>query len=139
MSVFTPQELEYLKSQRLGRLATVDAKGQPQNSPVGFRYNADLDVIEIGGRAMSKTKKFRNIQKNPHVAFVVDDVQPPWKPRCVEIRGEAQALAEGGAGFFGPDYPADPGLIRIRPTQIISFGLEGGPDEASNRKVARVK
>lgn len=139
MSVFTSLELDYLKSQRLGRLATVDAKGQPQNAPVGFRYNADLDVIEIGGRAMSKSKKFRNLLKNPHVAFVVDDVQPPWKPRCVEIRGEAEALPEGGVGFFGPDYPADPGLIRIRPTQIISFGLDGDTYEASNRKVARAR
>src|SRR5260221_6808213 len=133
MSNFTPSELEYMKTQRLGRLATVDAKGQPQNSPVGFRYNADLDVIEIGGRAISKTKKFRNIRKNGHVAFVIDDVLPPWKPRCVEIRGEAEALSSGGKGFFGPDYPADDCLIRIRPTQIISVRLEGEGMEQSNR------
>ena len=139
MSVFTPIELEYLKSQRLGRLATVDAKGQPQNSPVGFRYNAELDVIEIAGQAMSRSKKFRNIGKNPHVAFVIDDVQPPWKPRMVEIRGKAEALSTGGKGFYGDGYPPDDGLIRIHPTQIISFGLEGEDRNPSNRKVAQAK
>ena len=30
----TPQELDYLRSQRLGRLATVDGRGAPQNSPL---------------------------------------------------------------------------------------------------------
>ncbi len=29
MSVFTPAEIEYLKSQRLGRLATVNSKAEP--------------------------------------------------------------------------------------------------------------
>jgi hypothetical protein len=32
----------------------------------------------IGGRAMSKTQEFRNILKHHRVAFVVDDVLPPW-------------------------------------------------------------
>ncbi len=30
MSHFTPAEIEYLKSQRLGRLATVNQAGEPQ-------------------------------------------------------------------------------------------------------------
>lgn len=33
---FTDAELTYLRGQRLGRLATVDAAGAPQNNPVGF-------------------------------------------------------------------------------------------------------
>src|SRR3954451_3801401 len=40
MSKFTPAEIEYLQSQRLGRLATVNEKGDPHVVPVGFRYNA---------------------------------------------------------------------------------------------------
>jgi pyridoxamine 5'-phosphate oxidase family protein len=136
MSVFTPEEIEYMHGQRLGRLATVNPQGQPQNSPVGFRYNPELDVIEIGGRFMSRSKKYRNLAKNPYVAFVIDDVLPPWKPRAVEIRGVAEALPTGGKGFFGPDYQADEGLIRIKPVQIISWGLDGNAYKQSNRKVA---
>ncbi len=136
MSNFTPKEIEYLSTQRLGRLATVNPDGKPQIAPVGFRYNPELDVIEIGGRAVSKTKKFRNIQTNKNVAFVIDDVQPPWRPRGIEIRGTAQALTTGGKAVFGGRYEADDALIRITPDQIIGWGLEEGQGEAFNRKIS---
>ena len=135
MSVFSDLEIEYLKSQRLGRLATINPAGLPQNSPVGFRYNPDLDVIEIGGRFMSQSKKFRNILHNPNVAFVVDDVQPPWKVRGVEIRGTAVTLPSGGKEIFGANYQADEAIIRITPRQIIGWGLESEAYKANNRKV----
>ena len=48
--------------------------------------------IDIGGRDFAKSRKFRNVKANPRVAFVVDDVLPPWKPRCVQVRGLAEAL-----------------------------------------------
>ncbi len=133
MSVFTPKEIEYMQAQKLGRLATVDPAGQPQVSPVGFRYNPELDVIEIGGHGVSQTKKFRNIQANPRVAFVIDDVLPPWQPRAIEIRGAAETLPSGGKAAFGHLYEADDALLRIHPEQIISWGVEGR--EANNRKV----
>ncbi len=57
--------------------------GQPHVVPVGFRYNAKLDTIDIGGHALERTKKFRDVKANPRVAFVVDDVLPPWRPRSV--------------------------------------------------------
>jgi hypothetical protein len=49
MSVFTNEEIEYLKSQLLGRLATVGPDGQPHAVAVSFRYNAELDTIDFGG------------------------------------------------------------------------------------------
>jgi pyridoxamine 5'-phosphate oxidase family protein len=51
-------------------LATVDGDGAPQNNPVGFRYNAELGTIDIGGRDMGASRKFRNLARNPKVAFV---------------------------------------------------------------------
>jgi pyridoxamine 5'-phosphate oxidase family protein len=101
MSVFTPQEIEFLQSQRLGRLATVNPGGRPQNAPVGFRYNPELDTIEIGGRFMSQSKKFRNIQQNPYVAFVVDDVLPPWKPRGWRSAAKPKPCPRAGGPFLG--------------------------------------
>jgi pyridoxamine 5'-phosphate oxidase family protein len=116
-----PQVLAYLQTQRLGRLATVDRAGAPQNSPVGFRYNADLGTIDIGGRNMGASRKFRNLAANPKVAFVVDDIASvqPWRVRCVEIRGRAEALTgqEVPQGFSAE-------IIRIYPEKVISFGLE---------------
>src|SRR5215467_61049 len=96
MSVFTPAEIEYMGSQRLGRLATVNAAGEPHVVPVGFRYNPELDTIDIGGHGIGQSRKFRDVGRDGRVAFVIDDVLPPWKPRGIEIRGQAQALATGG-------------------------------------------
>jgi pyridoxamine 5'-phosphate oxidase family protein len=138
MSVFTDNEIEYMKGQKLGRLATVREDGAPQIAPVGFRYNADLDAIEIGGRNMSRTKKYHNVKENPHVAFVIDDVLPPWQPRGVEIRGIAETVSTGGKGMYGPKYEIDDAIIRIKPTQVIGWGLGDvveGDAWNNNRKV----
>lgn len=121
-SQLTADVLGYLKTQRLGRLATVDGSGAPQNSPVGFRYNAELGTIDIGGRAMGASRKFRNLAANPKVAFVVDDIASvqPWRVRCVEIRGHAEALRDQGGQQ--PGFSAE--IIRVYPDRVISFGLD---------------
>lgn len=36
-AALSPGVIAYLGTQRLGRLATVDPAGAPQNNPVGFR------------------------------------------------------------------------------------------------------
>jgi len=81
MSAFTQKEIEYLEEQRLGRLATVDGEGRPHVVPVAFRYNAEHDTLDIGGRNIGASKKFRDAQKTGRAAFVVDDVLPPWRAR----------------------------------------------------------
>jgi pyridoxamine 5'-phosphate oxidase family protein len=73
-----------MQSQRLGRLATVNQVGEPHVVPVTFHYNAELDLIDIGGHGMSRSKKFRDVLLNANVAFVIDDVLPPWQPRFLE-------------------------------------------------------
>ncbi len=120
MSKFTPAEIEYLQSQRLGRLATVNEKGDPHVVPVGFRYNAALDTIDIGGHNIVPTRKYREAVRHGRVAFVVDDVLPPWKPRLVEVRGTVQAFPEGGKEIM-KDFAPD--ILRITPTYIVSIGI----------------
>jgi pyridoxamine 5'-phosphate oxidase family protein len=139
MSKFTPEEIAYLQSQRLGRLATVSEKGEPHVVPVSFRYNPEQDSIDIGGHNIVSTKKYRDAVRYGRVAFVVDDVLPPWKPRMIEVRGTVEGLPEGGKEImeaFSPD------ILRITPTRIISFGLNSDivqPGQArvdfSSRKV----
>src|ERR1700722_11824494 len=101
-AALSPDVIAYLESQRLGRLATVDRTGAPQNNPVGFRYNPELGTIDIGGRNMGASRKYRNLAANPRVAFVVDDLASvqPWRGRCVEIRRTAGGVtvAEFGRG-----------------------------------------
>jgi pyridoxamine 5'-phosphate oxidase family protein len=120
--IFTETETDYLRTQDLGRLATVQPDGTVQNSPVGFRYNSALATIDIGGYNMAASQKFRNLTGNDRVAFVVDDIlsRQPWRVRCLEIRGTAEQV-------HTPDRPwagTDGAIIRIRPRRIISFGLE---------------
>lgn len=90
---FSEPERSYLASQRLGRLATLGPDGAPQNKPVAFTCNSRDGTIDIGGRAMGASRKFRNVQRDGRVSLVVDDVaSEPWHGRGVEIRGYAEAL-----------------------------------------------
>ncbi|HEX5293382.1 MAG TPA: PPOX class F420-dependent oxidoreductase [Streptosporangiaceae bacterium] len=118
---FTPGELAYLESQRLGRLATAQPDGTLQVSPVGFRYNPGAETIDISGYHMSASRKFRNVAGNGRVAFVVDDIASvtPWRVRCLEIRGRGEAIEVPGG-----TSDADGSIIRIHPQRIISFGIE---------------
>ena len=125
MDTFSARELAYLRTQRLGRLATVDGTGTPQNSPVGFRVSDD-GTVRIGGLQLGASRKFRNVQRDDRVSLVVDDVVSvsPWRVRAVEIRGRADALSDV--------EPLAPGMsrqeIRIHPERIVSWGLDGdGP------------
>jgi len=124
MSVFSEIEIEYLNSQRLGRLATA-ADARPHVVPVGFRYNPEHDAIDIGGHGFAGRKKFRDVQRNPHVAFVVDDLAStqPWRPRGIEVRGRAEIHKTGGKGIM-PNF--DDEIFRIKAARIYSWGLESG-------------
>jgi pyridoxamine 5'-phosphate oxidase family protein len=118
---FTEAELDYLAGQPIGRLATAQPDGTLQASPVGFRYNAATGTIDIGGYNMAASRKFRNVAANGRAAFVVDDIvsTTPWRVRCLEIRGDAEALldpADGDSQLAGP-------IIRIHPRRIIAFGI----------------
>jgi pyridoxamine 5'-phosphate oxidase family protein len=121
-TIFSDAELEYLAAQRLGRLATIAPDGTLQNNPVSFRFNPQTATIDIGGYNMGDSRKFRNIEVNDQVAFVVDDIASvqPWRVRGVEIRGRAEALRDQPASR--PGLSAE--LIRIHPRRILSWGLD---------------
>jgi pyridoxamine 5'-phosphate oxidase family protein len=123
MSVFTDSELDYLATQRLGRIATVGADGQPHVVPTSFRYNPEHDAIDVGGLRISQTKKLRDVERTGRATIVVDDVLPPWQPRMIEIRGTAAVISSGGKAF-GEQF--EDTIVRIRPTRIISFGIDPG-------------
>lgn len=115
-SRFTRAEVEYLSNpRRLGRLATVGGDGTPHVVPVGIFHETTRDVIDVAGRELEKTKKYRDVERTGRAAIVVDDLASidPWLPRGIEIRGRAEAIR----------WPMP--LIRIHPERIVSWGLEG--------------
>jgi pyridoxamine 5'-phosphate oxidase family protein len=127
MSVFTDLEIDYLRGQSLGRLATADRSGQPHVIPVTFWLNLDEDTLDVGGIAFGAGKKWRDAEQNPKVAFLVDDAYGAAgnrRARAVEVRGEAELHTTGG-DQINPRFPnfADR-FFRIRPTHIVSWGLE---------------
>jgi pyridoxamine 5'-phosphate oxidase family protein len=114
MSAFTPRELAYLQAERrLARIATVGRDGTPHVTPVGWSYNPEQDTIDVGGRSLEQTKKYRDVQTTERAAIVIDDLAStdPWRPRGVEVRGRAETRV-------------DPALIRIHPERVLSWGIE---------------
>jgi len=111
---FTVHEREYLAAQPLGRISTSSPSGQPDVAPVTFELEADATIV-VGGLDLPKTLKYRNLARNPLVAFVVDDLAStqPWRPRGVKIHGTAR-LDTGADG-----RP----VIRITPGTVWSWGL----------------
>jgi len=81
---------------------------------------------------MSQTKKLRDVQRTGLASIVVDDVLPPWQPRMIEIRGTATVVPEGGKAI---NERFDDTIVRIQPTRIISFGIDGDDTAASARSV----
>ena len=115
VSVFSKAEIDYFTgARRLARLATVGADGTPHVVPVGWSYDAERDLIQIGGHELQATKKFRDVQRSGRAAVVIDDLASvdPWRPRGIEIRGRAEAI----------EHPV--AIIRITPERIVSWGLD---------------
>ena len=62
---FTDAERQYLRSQAIGRIATVSARGEPDVAPVSFRIHEG--AICIGGLDMTRTVKYRNVLRTARV------------------------------------------------------------------------
>jgi pyridoxamine 5'-phosphate oxidase family protein len=124
MTVFTDAELEYLHSQRLGRIATASPVGEPEVSPVGFE--ADSTGISTGGLDITKTVRYHNIQATGRAAMVVDDLASvdPWRPRGIKVRGRAEIDTDGQGQS----------RIRLTPETVWSWGInEGAPKHFADR------
>lgn len=122
MTVFTPDEIEYLSAPHMGRLATIGKDGRPHITPVTYVFNVAEDAIDIGGINFADTKKWRDAKGNPKVTFLVDDASPDGA-HAVEIRGDAE-LHETGGGAINPRFPNFvEQFIRLRPTHIVSWGM----------------
>lgn len=118
---FTAEEIAYIRSQRLARVATVAADGQPDVVPVGFEF--DGTHFYIGGFDPANTRRTRNIQAgNDKVALVIDDLASvsPWSPRYLRVYGTAELVER--ETHFGRQP-----VMKITPTVSWSLNLSGRP------------
>lgn len=121
---FTPEEVEYLGTQPLARLATVAADGQPDVVPVAFEFDGAGFWIGGSGESVLATRKLRNILEGNHdVALVVDDMVSfdPFIARGIRIYGHASEPVER-VGLVGPGV-----YVRITPTISWSWNMAGEP------------
>jgi pyridoxamine 5'-phosphate oxidase family protein len=119
MARFNEEEIQYLQSQGLARIATVDADGQPDVVPVGYEF--DGTDFYVGGLDPMTSRKYRNIVAgNDRVALVIDDVlsTDPFVPRFVRVYGTGIPVQRDGR--LGPGV-----YIRITPTVYWSWNLDG--------------
>jgi len=128
VSAFTPAEVQYLKSQPLMRFASASLDGRPDVAPVVFQIDGD-DIL-TAGFDVTHTVRYRNIQSNPRVSLVVDDLASlePWSPRGIKIIGTAVIENVDGSPRF-----------RIAPKVIISWAINDttpGIPKMERRKVA---
>lgn len=115
-------ETDYLKTQRLARIATVSKSGQPDVVAVAFEY--DGTYFWVGSHSQDiflRTRKYKNVKNgNTRVAMIVDDLESitPWHPRFVRVYGTAEVADHNG--IFGPGK-----YLRITPEITWSSGIEG--------------
>ena len=127
MSVFTAAEINYLLTQPLMRFASASTNGRPDVAPVVFEVDGD-DIV-TGGFDITHTVRYRNIQNNPRVSVVVDDLASinPWSPRGIKIIGTSVVEENCGSPRF-----------RISPVVIISWAINDttpGIPKMERRKV----
>jgi pyridoxamine 5'-phosphate oxidase family protein len=121
---FTDEEVAYLRSQPVARLATLGPGEQPDVIPVAFEFDGTFFWVGGPGQTVLDTRKFRNVQSgNQRVALVVDDMVSfdPFIARSIRIYGNAEAPFER-VGMVGPGI-----FMRITPTTSWSWNMAGEP------------
>jgi pyridoxamine 5'-phosphate oxidase family protein len=119
---YSEPEIEYLKSQRLARIATVSKDGQPEVVPVAFEF--DGKYFYVGSHSQDiflRTRKYKSVTDgNSRVGLVIDDLESvdPWKPRGMKLYGTAEVVERNG--IFGHGK-----YLRITPRTSWSWGLPG--------------
>jgi pyridoxamine 5'-phosphate oxidase family protein len=98
---FSEAELEFLRSQRLARFATVGPSGWPHVVPVMYAVNDDGSLdFDVDG------VKLRNLTAEPRAAMVVDAMGPK---RGIAMQGRVSLIA--------------PERARMQPSRKFTWGL----------------
>jgi pyridoxamine 5'-phosphate oxidase family protein len=123
---FTQDEIEYLRTQPVGRIGTVGSDGQPDAVPVGIEY--DGRYFWVGGSEPERTRKFLNVAAgNDKIVLLWDDLAStaPWTPRFLRVYGTGELVRH--SGMFGTRT-----YLRVTPTVSWSWNLEARPFDGSD-------
>jgi PPOX class probable F420-dependent enzyme len=120
------EQAAFLAKQRVGRLATADAHGNPHVVPVCFAIENATLYITIDQKPKRddarRLKRLRNVTVNPSVAFVADHYDEDWNQLgWVMLRGQAEILTHG------LEHDHAQALLRARYPQYRTMQLSGLP------------
>jgi PPOX class probable F420-dependent enzyme len=122
---------EMVDSKNFATIATINADGSPQTSPVWItRDGDDLLVSTVVGRL-----KERNLRRDPRASVSVFDQENPYN--YFEARGEVTFTEEGGfklindlsLKYTGADYKGDEGtdnvrvIVRLTPDKVVGHAV----------------
>src|SRR6266581_8749571 len=96
-STLTEAETTFVHSQRVARLATADANGNPHVIPVCYAFDGTRFFTPLDEKpkrvAASKLRRVRNIEARPEVALVIDQYDDDWsRLGYVLVQGRAELL-----------------------------------------------
>jgi PPOX class probable F420-dependent enzyme len=115
----------FIDSQRLGRLATVDAEGRPHVIPICFALHDTTlySAIDEKPKTDGPLRRLRNIAENPHVQVLFDTYDDAdWsKLRYVQLRGVARIIESGA------EHARAVAQLRVRYAQYRQMALEERP------------
>jgi PPOX class probable F420-dependent enzyme len=122
MAMLSEGQAVFLASQRVGRLATADSRGNPHVVPVCFAIEHGtlyITIDEKPKRASTRPlKRLRNMTDNPCAAFVADRYDEDWSRLAwVMLRGRVDILADG------PEHDHAQVLLRERYAQYHTMAL----------------
>jgi hypothetical protein len=81
-TMFNERQLKFVDKARIARLGTANRDGTPHIAPVWYKFEdgAFLVLTERG------SQKHKNIERDPRVAFCIDDERAPYHTVLVRAR-----------------------------------------------------
>jgi coenzyme F420-0:L-glutamate ligase / coenzyme F420-1:gamma-L-glutamate ligase len=139
---WSPHVQAFVRAHRVARLATVDDAGRPLVLPICYIVAGETVYSPIDAKPkrvpVQRLKRLRNIQRNPHVALVIDDYGEDWTQLAYVILHGTAAILTGGLPFeqavtaLREKYPQyqhmpiqDNPMIAVHLTRAVSWGAVG--------------
>jgi PPOX class probable F420-dependent enzyme len=124
--MLTDRQRRFLAAQRVARLATADAAGQPHVVPICYALSEDtvyFTVDEKPKRAPgAELKRLANLRANPFAALVADRYDEDWsRLGWVMLQGRAEILASGA------EHDLAQAALRARYPQLVAMHIEALP------------
>jgi PPOX class probable F420-dependent enzyme len=123
-TVLTADEIAFVHTQRVARLATVDVEGHPHIVPVCYAFDGTRFYIPLDEKPKrvdeSKLRRVRNIEARHEASLLIDQYDDDWS-RLGFI------LAHGHAGLLQPEDALHAQallLLRERYVQYRTMKLE---------------